>query len=388
MFGQTIIIRFLHLFHFARQGIIVCFDFVFTICLCFFRSLSTLTMRPTLLWTASVAIVFSQLMYWAWTVPVSPINNTTMVSLAAIADNINASALPEDLQPVTLDAVTDDNNNASALPAEPQPVTPPSSVAVVAANSGAADTSLHHEVNHNLAVEQQNHILHAGQQFSLGLTKTLLRPFTTFNNGISAAASALPSIMAAQGAGKSSRDLFDVCFIQLFVFSFGCCDRCPRSIWHDGGQHCSLWCYWYACVHSRVIGGGRHCSSRWFGRNWPANSQLRHSTAFSRPRSGDHEAGGVGGWLEFHLGWCGHWTAQLGRQEPWPRCRTCWTPPDPSWQQCQECWQSSHWLVLWPPTLPRSELHVGQRDGHHANTTGQRHTFDCAHRAGGGARQH
>lgn len=144
-------------------------------------------MRPTLLWTASVTIVFSQLLYWAWTVPISPNNSTTLVT------------------PISVDSL-----NISTLSAEPQPVTPPSSVAVVAANSGAADTSLHHEVNHNLAVEQQNHILHAGQQFSLGLTKTLLRPFTTFNNGISAAASALPSIMAAQGAGKLSPNMFNL----------------------------------------------------------------------------------------------------------------------------------------------------------------------------------
>lgn len=127
-------------------------------------------MRTSLLWSANVALILFQLVFWVWSVPVPRALNST-------------------------DPTPFDNDPTPLLTTTTMPT-----VAVVAPNAGSADTSLHHEVNHNLAIEQQNRILNAGQQISLGITKTLLRPFTLVNNGISAAASALPGIMAAQGA--------------------------------------------------------------------------------------------------------------------------------------------------------------------------------------------
>lgn len=63
---------------------------------------------------------------------------------------------------------------------------------------------------HKQALDRQNAIIEQGQNISLAITSTLLRPVHYFNNLVSHYASSLPSIFAANGAGK----------IWLFVFFF------------------------------------------------------------------------------------------------------------------------------------------------------------------------
>ena len=54
--------------------------------------------------------------------------------------------------------------------------------------------------NHEETLEQQNRILEFGESLSLDLSKALLSPFLALNNGISSAASQLPSFLATNGA--------------------------------------------------------------------------------------------------------------------------------------------------------------------------------------------
>lgn len=60
--------------------------------------------------------------------------------------------------------------------------------------------SLDAEANHQITIDKQNQILSLGQSLSLGITNGLISPFVFVNNQISQAASALPSLMAANGA--------------------------------------------------------------------------------------------------------------------------------------------------------------------------------------------
>lgn len=67
------------------------------------------------------------------------------------------------------------------------------------------------DLEHTMAINQQNSIINTGQIVSNAITNAITRPFTYINNQVSSAVSTLPGIFAANGAGNVRYKIRFIC---------------------------------------------------------------------------------------------------------------------------------------------------------------------------------